>query len=182
MGMDLETAIQAVRNGDTSAYATVIEETERRLRAHLALQVPDRDLVDEVAHQAYITAYQKLNEYQAGTNFFAWVKRIAVFHLRNECRKRQHHAGTALERLNVLVAPGPEPDERAETSDQVDQLRKCLDKMGPEARQLLDLRYKEALEPSEIAPKVGKAASHVRTILVRLRQALQKCMETEQHA
>ena len=182
MSMDLETAIQAVRAGDASAYAEVIEQTERRLRAHLALQVPDRELIDEVAHQAYITAYQKLAEYQAGTNFYAWVKRIAFYHLRNECRKRQHGAGSAMERLNVLVAPGCGPDEKAETRDEVDQLRKCMDKVGPDARKLLDMRYRESLEPAEIASKVGKAASHVRTILVRIRQALLKCMEDGQHA
>lgn len=176
--MELEAAIRAVRNGDAEAYATVVQHSERRLRAFLALQVPDRELVDEVAHLAYITAYEKLQTYELGTNFLAWLKRIALFHLRNECRRRHSHGGTPVEELTFLVAPGPAPGDREELRDEVARLERCLQKLGPDARELIHLRYSEALEPTDIAERVGKAASHVRTILTRLRQSLATCMET----
>ena len=87
---ELDQAIHSVKRGDTSAYGQIIRLTERRLRASLALQVPDREFVDEVAHLAYITAYEKLEDYMDGTNFLAWLKRIANNHLRNESRRRSH--------------------------------------------------------------------------------------------
>lgn len=175
--MELEAAIRAVRNGDAEAYATVVQCSERRLRAFLALQVPDRELVDEVAHLAYITAYEKLQTYELGTNFLAWIKRIALFHLRNECRRRHSHGGTPVEELTFLVAPGPAPGDNQELRDEVARLELCLKKLGPDARELIHMRYSEALEPIDIAERIGKAASHVRTILTRLRQSLATCME-----
>ncbi|HYG75240.1 MAG TPA: sigma-70 family RNA polymerase sigma factor [Planctomycetota bacterium] len=175
---ELDQAVQSVKDGDSAAFEQIIELTERRLRAFLALQVPDRELVDEVAHQAYITAYEKLDEYASGTNFIGWLKRIAVNHLRNECRRRSH-ASTSQERLAVLIAPGPTPTESNETSDRVACLQRCLQKLPPDARRLLLLRYEECLEPAQIAEKVGKGASHVRTILTRLRQSLLECMEAQ---
>jgi RNA polymerase sigma-70 factor (ECF subfamily) len=177
--MELEQAIQAVRGGDQGAFADIIEQTERRLRASLALQVADRDLVDEVAHQAYITAYQKINEYNAGTNFYAWLRRIAQFHLRNECRRRTHAGLTPLEQLNVLIAPNIDPTQAEETRDSVAMLHRCMEKLGPDARQLLQMRYEECMEPAEIAKQIGKGASHVRTILTRVRQSLMNCMEAQ---
>jgi RNA polymerase sigma-70 factor, ECF subfamily len=175
---ELDQAIQAVKNGDSAAFGQIIELTERRLRAYLALQVPNRELVDEVAHQAYITAYENLNDYAAGTNFLAWLKRISSNHLRNECRRRSH-ASSSQERLAVLVAPGPSPTETEETRDRVACLQRCLEKLPPDARQLLIMRYEECLEPTEISERIGKGASHVRTILTRLRQSLLECMEAQ---
>ena len=49
--MELDDAIHAVRAGDQAAFAAIIDQTERRLRAFLALQVRDRELIDEVAHE-----------------------------------------------------------------------------------------------------------------------------------
>ncbi|MBA2479948.1 MAG: sigma-70 family RNA polymerase sigma factor [Planctomycetes bacterium] len=173
--MDLDAAIGRVRAGDTEAYAAVVELTERRLRAFLAFHAPDRDLVDEVAQQAYITAYGKLADYTAGTNFLAWLKRIAFNHLQNECRRRQR-AGNAHERLTELIAPEPaaDPDLLAERGDALDR---CLAGLADEARQLLDWRYRDGVSPAEIARRLGRQASGVRVALTRLRQALFTCME-----
>ena len=175
---ELDRAISAVRDGDSAAFGQIIELTERRLRAFLALQVPDRELVDEVAHQADVTDYDKLDEYAPGSNFLAWLKRIASNHMRNECRRRSH-ASSSQERLAILVAPGPSPTECEETRDRVACLQRCLEKLPPDARRLLMLRYEECLEPAKISERVGKDASHVRTILTRLRQSLLECMEAQ---
>ena len=166
--MELEDAIRAVRGGNQSAFEVIIDQTEKRLRASLALQVADRDLVDEVAHQAYITAFQKLNEYQTGTNFYAWLRRISVNHLRNECRRRSHAGLTPVEMLNVLVAPGIDPSLAEDTRDAVASLQQCMEKLGPDARRMLQLRYEDCLEPAEIGKQLGKAASNVRTMLTRV--------------
>jgi RNA polymerase sigma-70 factor, ECF subfamily len=177
--MELEDAIKAVRGGNQGAFANIIDQTEKRLRASLALQVADRDLIDEVAHQAYITAYQKINEYNAGTNFYGWIRRIAQFHLRNECRRRTHAGLTPVEQLNLLVAPNVDPTEAEETRDDVAILQRCMEKLGPDARQMLQMRYEECLEPADIAKQLGKGASSVRTILTRVRQSLMHCMEAQ---
>src|SRR5262249_55623778 len=132
--------------------------------------------VDEVAHVAYITAYEKLHDYKTGTNFFAWLKRIALNHLHNECRRRSHNA-EGVEKLSLLIAPGPAATESEETRDLVAQLQRCMEKPGPEARELLELRYQGAMEPIQIGKQLGKTASTVRTILTRLRQSLLNCME-----
>jgi RNA polymerase sigma-70 factor, ECF subfamily len=176
--MELNEALAAVRAGDVAAFAAVIEHTERRLRAHLALRIPDRELVDEVAHQAYITAFEKLNDFRAGTNFYAWLKSIAVHHLQNECRRRAHPDSGGTERLQWLVAPGRSPEELEEIRDEVAQLQQCMERLGPQARQILHLRYTECLEPSEIGQQLSREASAVRTMLTRVRQTLLQCMET----
>jgi RNA polymerase sigma-70 factor (ECF subfamily) len=174
--MDLDAAIKAVQEGDQAAFAVIVDQTERRLRASLALQLPDRELIDEVAHMAYITAYEKIHDYQPGTNFVAWLKRIAINHLHNECRRRSHSA-EGVEKLSLLIAPGPAVTESEEVRDRLVHLQRCLEKLGPEARELIEMRYEKLLEPMEIGRQLGKNASTVRTILTRVRQSLLHCME-----
>ncbi len=174
--MDLDAAITAVRSGDTEAYATVVDLTERRLRAFLAFHAPDRELIDEVAQQAYITAYAKLADYAVGTSFLAWLKRIGFNHLQNECRRRQR-AGSSRERLADLVAPTPETDDADHLAERAGALDRCLAALGDEPRRLLDFRYRDQLSPSEIARRLGRLASSVRVALTRVRQVLLACME-----
>ncbi len=170
--MELDAALAAVRAGDREAYASVVEATERRLRAFLAFRAPNRELVDEVAQQAYITAFSKLGDYQLGTSFLGWLKRIALNHLQNELRRRQR-AGSALERLDDLLAPeaADEIDEREE------RLARCIATLDEGARRLIDWRYRDRLSPAQIADRLGRLAGSVRVTLTRLRQALLACLE-----
>ena len=34
-------------------------------------------LIDEIAHETYVFAYNHIQEFQRGTSFFAWLKSIA---------------------------------------------------------------------------------------------------------
>ncbi|HYE05640.1 MAG TPA: sigma-70 family RNA polymerase sigma factor [Planctomycetota bacterium] len=172
--MDIEDAVVAVQAGDHEAYAIVVEGTQRRLRAFLAFRAPDRELIDEVAHAAYVTAFQKLAAYQPGTSFLAWLKAIALNHLRSERRRRS--GGVPLEDIGAALAAEEAPRDD-DLADRVGDLQRCLDRLGEDARRLLGLRYQDALSPAEIAGRLGRAASGVRTSLTRVRQALLPCME-----
>jgi RNA polymerase sigma-70 factor (ECF subfamily) len=173
--MDLDAAIAAVRAGDREAFGVVIDHTQARLRAFLAFRAPQRELVDEVAQQAYITAYEKLADYQLGSSFLAWLRRIALNHLQNECRRRQRAASPG-DRLAELLAPEPEePGE--DDAERAERLVRCLTGLGEDARRLLDWRYRDGLSPGQIAERLGRLASSVRVALTRLRQALLTCIE-----
>ena len=173
--MDLDAALAAVRAGDREAFASVVDATERRLRAFLAFRAPHRELVDEVAQQAYIPAIAKLGAYALGTSFLGWLKRIALNHLQNELRRRQR-AGSVLERLDDLLAPEAAA-EAVEIDEREERLARCLATLGEDARRLLDWRYRDRLTPAQIAERLGKLAGSVRVSLTRLRQSLHACLE-----
>lgn len=172
--MDIDAAIVAVRAGDREAFAEVVAQSQQRLRAYIAFRAPDSELVDEIAQQAYITAYQKLGEYSQGTSFLGWIKQIALNHLRNELRRRQR-AQAPTERLAGLLAEDPAAD--AGLDDHLVRLERCLARLGEEGRRLLDLRYREGLSPLELAARLGRQAGSIRVTLTRLRQTLLECMQ-----
>ena len=62
-------------------------------------------------------------------------------------------------------------------SDESDHLASCLEKLRHHQRTILDLRYEAQLSCDEIAQRTGRSTLAVRTVLMRVRQQLRKCIE-----
>ena len=62
-------------------------------------------------------------------------------------------------------------------SDESDHLASCLEKLRHHQRTILDLRYEAQLSCEEIAQRTGRSTLAIRTVLMRVRQQLRKCIE-----
>ena len=66
----------------------------------------------------------------------------------------------------------------AESESRQRALRECLREVGTRASEVLRLRYQDALEPQDIAGRLGVSAGSIRVMLSRLRGVLQGCIQT----
>lgn len=175
--MDEAGIIQRVQEGDVDAFGRLMDLHVRRLRAFLALNAPVPHLVDEIAHSAFVFAYQHISEFTRGTSFFAWLKTIAWNLLRAELQRYSREQANQLkyaERRVFEVFPGRTYDQ---ASGEAEHLEACLDRVPPALRELLALRYTFGLSTREIAGRVNHSSAWVRTSLFRLRRQLRECME-----
>src|SRR6266852_437387 len=83
----LDALVAAVLADDREAYRQIIELCEAKVRVVLAAILPDREAVDDLAQEVFVTAYAKLGDFQPGSDFVAWLKAIARNLALNE-RKR----------------------------------------------------------------------------------------------
>ncbi len=74
---DLQSYIHRAESGDIDSYGLVVSRVQGRLRAFIASFCPGRDLVDEIAQQTFVWAYEHLAQYKPGTRFYSWLKSIA---------------------------------------------------------------------------------------------------------
>src|SRR5688500_17591955 len=73
-----ETIVDRVRGGDTALYEILVRRHNQRLyRTIRAILRDDRD-VEDVMQQAYIDAYQHLDQFRGTAKFSTWLTRIAV--------------------------------------------------------------------------------------------------------
>src|SRR5436190_1942358 len=91
-GPDVEQAILSVKAGNIEEYRTVVVVFHHRLRAAIAGLCPPGVEAEEIAHCAFIEAYRRIDQYQPGTNFFAWLSSIARNQLRAEFEKIRRRA------------------------------------------------------------------------------------------
>lgn len=176
--MDESSLIQRVQEGDRAAFAEVMDLHVRRLRAFIALNAPAAHLIDEIAHEAFVFAYNHVHEFQRGTSFFAWLKSIAWNLLRAEVqrfsREQANQMKYAEQRLFEVVPA--KPVEKA--TRELEGLENCLDRVPPKLKDLLKMRYALAYSTREIAERFDQSAAWVRTTLFRVRRQLKDCVES----
>lgn len=161
-------------------HAWFMEQVRREqagLRAFVRMLGLRAEAVDDVAQEAFVIAYEKLDAFERGTNFGAWVRTIARHLVSKERRREGRRQRVLAEQITEVLASAA---ERAldDTGDQgrADALRLCLAELPERSRRLVQQRYFENLTPAVIASHEGRTANDVRQMLFRLRGALHDCI------
>jgi len=177
---DIEESLRRVRGGDTDAYEVVIRQLERPLRAWIAsLASPGID-VAEIAQQSFITAYLRLQEYEPGTNFSAWLFAIARYQLKTETTRLRRIADYQVRFAPDLLSKELDRQEKEPSSimaTRLEYLRLCTESLGGSLSQFLNWRYQEEVSLEEMAKRSGRSVSAVKKQLWILRQQLKACIE-----
>jgi RNA polymerase sigma-70 factor (ECF subfamily) len=150
--------------------------------------VSDSASAEDVVQEAALLALSKLNQFQPGTNFTAWMAQMVRFVALNYARKTQKHRAAPLEADEQIGAMpihrGGGPDVPLTQRGQLmgdqghfdDQLMSALSTVGEDARACLFLRILADMEYADIAKVLnipeGTAMSHVHRARQRLRQRL----------
>ncbi len=149
----------------------------------------DRGGAEDVVQEAAMLALGKLDEFEPGTNFRAWMAQMVRYVALNHARKRQKHRASALgpelEETGSVAAShshesalrlgrhGELPADQAFFDDHV---IKALNSVSDIARACLLLRTIEQMEYSEISRLLqipeGTAMSHVHRARQHLRERL----------
>ena len=72
-----ERLIRAAQKGDRPAFAALVEHYWDRLYRWLYRMTHDRHAAEDLTQETFLKAFAGLNRFQAGTNFAAWLFRIA---------------------------------------------------------------------------------------------------------
>tara|TARA_R110002095_G_scaffold215072_2_gene208426 strand:+ start:17424 stop:18029 length:606 start_codon:yes stop_codon:yes gene_type:complete len=172
--------LQRVLQGEQEIFEVVVRQFERPLRAWLAVQTPPGVDVDEIAQQTFIAAYTRLNEYELGTNFPAWLFTIARYQLKTETtrlrRIADYHSRYAPDLLQKeLDRHDDEPPEMWLV--RVEALQKCLESLGGSLQQYVNWRYSEDIPLEEMGRRSGRSVTAIKKQLWQIRQKLQQCVE-----
>jgi RNA polymerase sigma-70 factor (ECF subfamily) len=177
----IDDAVGRVRLGDREAYREVIEACEARLRLVVAGVLPDGSLVEDVVQQAFVLAYTKLDQYQRGTGFIAWVATIARYEALNERRRwlseramRQRYSAEL--RIEQTLGATPEPPVGLDHATIVG-LHACIDALQGRTAAVVRAHYFDSRDNDAIAADHGRNAAWVRLVLHRARAALADCLK-----
>jgi RNA polymerase sigma-70 factor, ECF subfamily len=162
-----------------------VQHEHARLRAFIRAQGVRSDAVDDLAQEAFLISFRKLDQFDRDGDFGAWVRQVARRLIANERRKESRRNQLLSDHMTDLLLTIDEAESacqlaRLEHEDDLSALRKCLSKMPIKARELLHQRYFEDLSPGVIAGRLGQPSNQIRQTLLRLRRALLECMTRRQ--
>ena len=169
--------VVAAREGDWEAYAELIRRHQSAVRTCLAVRLDQPHEAEDLAQEAFVTAFRKLNEFDADRPFGPWVRSIAFNLLRNHWRKFRAIAMGGDEELAALVEQRVSVRSIRHEGRELGALRECVEQLDHSSRALVERRYAEDATVRQIAAEQGRKYSAVTMQLHRLRQLLAACVQ-----
>ena len=150
---------------------------QRRIHAYIFALVFDFNTAADLLQEVNIVLWRKFDQYEGGTNFFAWAREIARLSV---LRHRQASAGRIatldpqlLEQLADRFADSTptELDDRRHEA-----LEACLKKLRNSDRELILARYLPGATVVAIAERHERTVNSVSQSLRRIRLVLSECV------
>jgi RNA polymerase sigma-70 factor (ECF subfamily) len=169
-----ETAwIQAAQNGDRQAFDALAELHGRGVVRYLDGLTRNAADAEDLTQEALLQAFRGIRSFQRGSDFRAWLLKIAYHEWVHLVRRKKKVTAVSPETLNSVPANSAPTggDELAAAT------RAAVQKLPDEQRAVVLLRFGEGLSHSEIARITGSEVATVRWRLFRARQTLQKALK-----
>ncbi|MFM7071139.1 MAG: sigma-70 family RNA polymerase sigma factor [Planctomycetota bacterium] len=139
--------------------------------------VPDRAAAEDVFQEVFLTVMRRRADFRQDGNFLAWVRGIARNKVLEHYRRQRSAPLPFDEELLNLLADSVE-DSNQLLDQRREALTKCLERLAPRAREIVDLRYAEQpLSPPEIAERLAWTSNAVHVALARARAFLRECSQ-----
>jgi RNA polymerase sigma-70 factor, ECF subfamily len=152
--------------GDAAAFDTLVQRYQGILFNVAYRLTANREDARDIAQNAFIKAFERLDSYDPTRKFFSWIYRIAVNESLNYRRQQQLY-----EPLDPTfqAARTRDPVEQAE---QAERVQAALMALTPEYREVIVMRYFIDLSYEEISEAVGIPEKTVKSRLFSARERL----------
>ena len=87
--MDDRDLIIRAQTGDLDAFSDLVKRYQGNVRACLLVRLHSKHEAEDLAQEAFITAFRKLDEFDEDKSFGPWIRTIAFNLLRNYWRKHK---------------------------------------------------------------------------------------------
>jgi RNA polymerase sigma-70 factor (ECF subfamily) len=167
--------VARARDGYLDAYEMLVQRhSAMAYRVALRLCVDHHDAQD-VAQEAFISAWQSLDRFRADSSFSTWLYQIVTRRALNKVTRGR--APDPVDLLDEAVDPGTEPAAQAERNLAVDAVTAALAALPFPQRTVIVLHHFEGLSYAEVAEVTRSSVPAVRSHLFRARRTLGKTLE-----
>jgi RNA polymerase sigma-70 factor (ECF subfamily) len=161
--------VRACLAGDPEAFAALVERYEGPVYNVALRMLRNRDDARDIAQTVFMKAWQNLGQYDPQYKFYSWIYRMAINESLNVLRVRDRGAGPVDERL---PEEGAGPSERVDGDQRRDVLLRAVDRLKPEHRAVIVLRYFVDRSYEDMGEILGIDAKTVKSRLYTARQQL----------
>jgi RNA polymerase sigma-70 factor (ECF subfamily) len=163
--------------GRSAAFGQLVAKYQDRLYNTLVHVTGSAEDARDVAQEAFVQAFIKLESFQRGSAFYTWLYRIALNLAISLTRRRTVHASVEEMRQQSGTEPtdtGDAPSERMERGERAAQVQAALANLAQEFRAVVVLREIEGYCYEEIAAMLEIPVGTVRSRLHRGRLLLRE--------
>jgi RNA polymerase sigma-70 factor (ECF subfamily) len=154
-------------DGESAAFAPLVERYHRPLFRVAARLLGDREEARDATQTAFLKAYQALASCDRQRKFFSWIYRILVNECLNTLRARR-----PMQDLDPSLAAPADKADAAESAETRTRVRRALLQLTPDQRDVIVLRYFAEMRYDQVAAALGIQEKTVKSRLFSARQRL----------
>src|SRR5579864_7717307 len=175
--------VEAAKGGDVQSFEQLIKKYDRnvfRIAQHIT---QNREDAEDVLQDAFLKAYENLEQFQGNRKFYTWLVRIAVNESLMKLRKRRTGKTVSIDE-DIQTEEGsmpreiadwsPTPEQLYGQSELADILKKTIQGLPTGFRTVFVLRDVEGLSTEETAEMLNLSVPAVKSRLLRARLQLRE--------
>jgi RNA polymerase sigma-70 factor (ECF subfamily) len=175
--------VQAAKEGDVSAFEQLVRRYDRnvfRIAQHIT---QNREDAEDVVQEAFLKAYENLDQFKGNSKFYTWLVRIAVNESLMKLRRRRTDRTVSLDedieteedKMPREVADwAPNPEQLYKQGELQEILGKTINGLPASFRTVFVLRDVEGLSTEETAEALELSIPAVKSRLLRARLQLRE--------
>lgn len=178
---DDQQLIQRCLEGDTDAFGSLVLRYQDRLYHSLIMMVQSPEDARDLAQEAFVHAFRRLDSFRGDSQFYTWLFRIAVNATISFRRKAARRKTTSVESARESAGLEPtddrgdaRPSGRMEVAEEQEMVRRALAELSEEFRQAIVLTEIEGMSYEDAAEVVGCPIGTIRSRIHRARNELRE--------
>ena len=153
--------VEKARSGDVESFSALVELYQQRAVHSANALVGNLEDARDAAQEAFVKAYENLDQFKGDSKFYTWFYRILVNYCKDFLRKKKSRQTFSFwfgkeedESMDPMMNV---PDKAASPSEQLvnrelgTEVSKAMDKLPFRQKSVFVLRYLEGLSMNEIA-------------------------------
>ena len=175
--------VNRAREGDAAAFSTLLNRYESKI-FRLAMNITqNREDAEDVLQEAFLKAYEHLDQFQGNSRFYTWIVRIAVNQALMKLRKRKTDRSVSLDEqidtgedtvVREIASWDPDPEQQFSQDELHTILTEAVDELAPIYRAVFVLRDVDGLSTEETAEALDLSIPAVKSRLLRARLQLRE--------
>lgn len=175
--------IKRAQAGDAAYFGRLYDHYAPRIYRFIAVKVGTRQEAEDLMHEVFVSAWQKLPSFEAqGFPFGSWLYKIARNRVIDHYRVKKPQVSIDEEIIvhEEMFGATASTDELFDQGLDMDAVRRAMEELTEEQRTVIQLRFVEDLSPAEIAQVLEKREGTIRIIQHRAIQKLKKILDDYQ--
>ncbi len=172
-GETLDRLVAEAQAGDPEAFGRIFDEFHGAIYRFVASRVGRPSDAEDLTQLVFVKALEALPRYEArGIPFGGWLFRLARNATIDHSRTNRDHADLAAATSRPTEDRGPEGLAILRTD--LDAVAAALQRLTPDQREVVALRFFAGLSPREVAGLMGRNEGTIRGLQFRAIEALRR--------
>ncbi len=171
-----EVLIGRIATGDRLAMQVLFARHHVRVYRFVLRLVRDESTAEDLISEVFLDVWRQAGRFEARSAVSTWLLAIARFKALSALRRRPDEALDE-EAAEAIEDPADTPEVTLEKKDKSAAIRKCLEGLSAEHREIIDLVYYHEKSVEEVAQIVGIPENTVKTRMFYARKKLAELLK-----